>query len=635
MLLRTHLPPRKARPAQRARRRALHALGLALLLGVIALRAAQVAAEPPRFTAEVDRSEIMVGDPFIYEVTLSLGDDRAENFRPPDFKGFKVLAAPRGPNRSTQMQIGAGGTFIQTSYSWRFQLAAEKAGGLQIGPAHVLVNGHDMRSNVLSLVAVGAGAAPPTGSATAPGVAASREGLAVGAGNKDAFVRFVADKTKVYVGEAIAAAWYLYLSTPQDKMESVSEPRTDGFWSEDVVVPKRAGGLPATQDIVDGKTFQVITLMKKALFPLRAGALTVTPLEIEVARVDFFGTAVRAQRLKSTATTFEVLPLPTEGRPAGFDANNVGAFKLSATIDRDKVSAGEAVTLKLVAEGRGNLRNLRLPKVEAPPGFKSYEPHDDVALAPEDGTSGRKTREILLLPERAGTFSLGPFALAFFDPATKSYRTEAAAAVSITVSGTGAPAIATGAGTAPAADGEKGPVENVIGVEIRPIRAHATLRADTGTTLLRSPVFFWLLLLPPLGLAATSIIGRVRDRLAADTEGARRKRLRRVVEEHLGAAEKHRDAQDAAKFFVEIARVLREVLSNQLGPQVGGLTRDELEAGLRARGLDEDLRRSILDVLDTCDRARFAPDEAARSSAAMTALLERAGEIIGRLEKKR
>lgn len=634
MLLPIPFAPLQARPATRSRRRALWAVALALLGGVV-LRATKAAAEPPRFTAEVDRSEIVVGDPFLYEVTLSLGDDRAENFRPPDFKGFKVLAAPRGPNRSTQMQIGAGGTFIQNSYSWRYQLAAEKGGGLQIGPAHVLVNGHDMRSNVLSLVAVGAGAPPPASAAAPSGTATPREALPAGTGNKDAFVRFVADKTKVYVGEAIAAAWYLYLSTPQDKMESVSEPRTDGFWSEDVVVPKRAGGLPATQDVVDGKTFQVITLMKKALFPLRAGTLTVTPLEIEVARVDFFGTAVRAQRLKSAATTFEVLPLPAEGRPAGFDANNVGAFKLSATVDRDKVSAGEAVTLKLVVEGRGNLRNLRLPKVEAPPGFKAYEPHDDVALAPEDGTSGKKTREILLLPEHPGTFSLGPFALAFFDPATKSYRTEAAAALSITVTGTSTPAAAAANGASPAPEGEKGPVENVIGVEIRPIRAHATLRADTGTTLLRSPLFFWLLLLPPLGLAATSVIGRVRDRLAADTERARRKRLRRVVEEHLGAAEKHRDAQDAPKFFVEIARVLREVLSNQLGPQVGGLTRDELEAGLLARGLDEELRRSILEVLDTCDRARFAPDEAARSASAMTALLERAGEVIGRLEKKR
>jgi hypothetical protein len=417
-------------------------------------------------------------------------------------------------------------------------------------------------------------------------------------------------------------------------MESVSEPRTDGFWSEDVVVPKRAGGLPTSQDLVDGKPFQVITLMKKALFPLHAGTLTITPLELEVARVDFFGQAVRAQRLKSAATAFEVLPLPPEGQPTGFDANNVGSFKLAATLDRDKVAAGEAVTLKLTAQGRGNLRNLRMPTVVAPPGFKAYEPHDDVVLSPEDGLSGTKTRDVLLLPERPGNVTAGPFSLSFFDPGEKRYHTETVGPLAVTVTGTAPVAsAATSSGAAAAPGGDKPTVENVIGVEIRPIRARATLRQDTGTTLLRSPLFFWLLLVPPLGFVLTGLVGRVREHLAADTDSVRRKRLRRIVQQHLGAAEKHRDAGNAARFFVEIARVLREVLTNHLGPQVAGLTRDELDTGLGAKGLDEALRKSVLAVLDTCDRARFAPDESARSASAMTEVLERAGDVIARLEK--
>ena len=64
--------------------------------------------------------------------------------------------------------------------------------------------------------------------------------------------------------------------------------------------------------------------MKKALFPLHAGRLSITPMEAQLSRVDFFGTAVRSQRVTSSPVEIEVLPLPKDGQPPGFDPANVG-----------------------------------------------------------------------------------------------------------------------------------------------------------------------------------------------------------------------------------------------------------------------------------------------------------------------
>ena len=78
-------------------------------------------------------------------------------------------------------------------------------------------------------------------------------------------------------------------------------------------------------------------------------------------------------------------------------------------------------------------------------------------------------------------------------------------------------------------------------------------------------------------------LGRLRERMGSDTERMRRRRLRRIVRHHLGAAEAHRDAGKISAFYIEIDRVLREVLAAHLGTPVAGLRMDELSGVLRAR----------------------------------------------------
>src|SRR3954453_7869863 len=108
---------------------------VATVLAVLAVAVAGAArAEAPRFLGEVDRNQVTVGEPFVYQVTLSAGNDQISDYRPPDFKGFRVLSTPRAPNQSTQMQFGAAGMFVEVNYSWRYELAAQQKGNLSIGP---------------------------------------------------------------------------------------------------------------------------------------------------------------------------------------------------------------------------------------------------------------------------------------------------------------------------------------------------------------------------------------------------------------------------------------------------------------------------------------------------------------------
>src|SRR5205823_3063295 len=147
-----------------------------------------------------------------------------------------------------------------------------------------------------------------------------------------------------------------------------TQPKADGFWSEDIPSTNPQGRLAFTDQVEGGQHYQVAVVLQRALFPLAAGKLTVTPMEAQVSQADFFGRAVNPRRLKSDPLTIEAIPPPREGQPAEFRAGNVGRFTLDVTVDRAAVAIGDAVTLTVTVRGVGNLRNVVLPTLPALPG---------------------------------------------------------------------------------------------------------------------------------------------------------------------------------------------------------------------------------------------------------------------------
>jgi hypothetical protein len=307
----------------------------------------------------------------------------------------------------------------------------------------------------------------------------------------------------------------------------------------------------------------------------------------------------------------------------------VGRFQLGAEVDRDRVSVGEAVTLTVTINGRGNIRKLPAPTLGRLEGWKLYDPKVNVTIDPGDVISGRKTIEYLLLPERPGNTVIPAFTLPFFDPSTKSYVVEKTAPLHLRVVGEGAGPSIPGRPQVSAPSG----AENLLGIDIRPLRVRPTLRRDLGGTLYRSRGFAAMLAAPPLAFVLTALVGRIRGRLSQDTEGARRRRLRRLVRRRLGAAERHLRDGETGLFFSEIDRVLREFLSGKLGRAVTGMSRDELRAHLVEAGVGEELAGRTLAALEESDRARFAPGSLDESE--MRAALDRAGEVILQIERAR
>ena len=115
-------------------------------------------APPLRSPRRSTGAAVAPDQPFVYRVTLSTAQRRwqPEGFKPPDFRGLRVLGGPF-TQTGVNMMMGGGGPRSSSNVTWSYQLAlpAGAKGSVTIGAAHVRVGGQELASNAVP-VRVGA-----------------------------------------------------------------------------------------------------------------------------------------------------------------------------------------------------------------------------------------------------------------------------------------------------------------------------------------------------------------------------------------------------------------------------------------------------------------------------------------------
>lgn len=85
----------------------------------------------------------------------------------------------------------------------------------------------------------------------------------------------------------------------------------------------------------------------------------------------------------------------------------MGEFSISSSINSTNVKTNDAVTIKLVISGTGNLKLIGDPEVKFPDDFEVYDPKvDNKFRLTSAGLSGSKVIEYLAIPRNAGTFKI-------------------------------------------------------------------------------------------------------------------------------------------------------------------------------------------------------------------------------------
>ncbi len=584
--------------------------GRTAVLAVLAVLAAAPAWADIEFYQSVDRNEVGTEDVFRLTVVVADAPPSAQ-VQLPAPKDFEVLNTSRSSQRSIQLS-GGGPAVIQDITKHVLLMRANRAGKLTIPPAVLTTAGHTYRTDPIVMTVREGRLGPAPGQAGRPQQLPDPfrnfpmpdpfEGMednpVIPRGDSDLFLRASLDRSEVYVGEQVTLSLYIYSRVDLSSVDAVTMPKLEGFWSEDVESPTQ---LSSEQRLINGIPYRAYLLRRRALFPVKSGALTITPAEADIT-TGFLFAGHRVHRV-SNSLKVRVKPLPP-GAPPGMANAQVGQWQLSTDVSPTRVELGQPITVKVILEGTGNVKNVTPPKLTAPAALKVYDPTTtDRVSTSKSRIQGKRIQEYLVMPQRTGTFTLPALEFPYFDPRRRAYDVARTDPVTVTVEAGAGGVGAVGATPSPLEDAANEQKNVLTAGGLRPLRYQARFVAPA--TPVWQQAFFLPAVLAPVGLLfGVALLGSLRNRLSAQTEAGRDKQQAKAARKRLAEAEKLRQGSSSA-FYAEVEKALNTFLEARLHIPVVGLTREALSEKLAAANVEPARRSRVLFVLEACDMGRF------------------------------
>lgn len=591
-------------------------IGVVLLVGALLLTP-EVYAQNIKVEASVNDNTVGTEEVLQYTIQIqgaSLNDVTTP--QPPETEGLALLQSIPSTQRNISFVNGRMEQSI--GYTWSFRPVRQ--GNARIQAASLSIKGKTYQTTPIRIQVVPQAQRPQRRAqqryqspfSSSPFRRPSRNNNTTAepsptVSERDVFIRVIPSAREAFQNEQVTIEYQLFFRDGIQLRQSRLADSWDaeGFWREELDVETRP--IPRST-VQNGLRYNMITLKKAAIFPTHAGELTVDPLRIEAEALvprrssdpfeQFFSLRNRYQpvELSSAAVRVKSKPLPTNA-PATF-TGSVGAFDVSAEVDRNEIEVGESIQVKLTVTGTGNLATLEAPPF-APPGiFEQYEP--DVSTSVSRGGNrirGSKTFTYLLVARSNGTFDIPPFEFTYLEPSSGRFLTKRTEVLPITVTGTAPTTIAA------TATGSGFPVDDIAGV----LTSTASWTRLAQTPLHQRTWPYLALLFPLLTLAGVYTYRQYANRLATDVKFARSRRAHPVAKKHLKQAEALREQNRPGEFYAEVERAVMSFVGNRLNIAETGMTRTQLDSLLIQAGIVEDLRDELRTLLDECDQARFAP----------------------------
>ena len=573
------------------------------------------------FKASAPQSVVM-GEQFRLTYVINA---EGKDLRVQEMPDFEVLM---GPSQSTSYSTSwvNGKSTSETTVSYTYILMPKKEGTFTIAPATIKVKDATYTSNGLSIKVL-----PPdkSGKTTAERVQSASTTIS----DDDFFVRMIVSKHDVYEQEGFLVTFKLYAARPCG-INGVKFPEFEGFMAQEIDLPNKQW----VQDRYKDRNYFTVDLRQVVLYPQRTGDLTIgkgtydavirvsTPQKARSIFDDFFDSYREVNKqLVSSPATIHVKPLPS-GKPASF-SGAVGSYSMTARISANQVKANDAVTVNVQITGNGNIKMAKNPEVTFPNDFEIYDPKVDTQTKTTTaGLSGTKTIEYMAIPRYAGDFEIPSVEFSYFDTKSASYKTLKSDAFQLHVEKG-----EEGAASAPVVSNfaNKESVK-YLGQDIRFLKTRGIHFSPKREEVFFGTALYAMSYLVPLLLFIVFfIVYRKQIKENADLARVRTKKANKIAVKRLKNAGKLLQAQQKEAFYDEVMRALWGYLSDKLNMPLSSLTKDNVEAELAKYGVDEALTRDFMEILNTCEFARYAPSQA---SDAMDKLYEQTIDAIGKME---
>ncbi len=642
--------------------------GLLFFCLFTALSSSVYAAQTVSVNASVDKRLAQAGEEINLTITVSGAQGNIQAPRLPSLKNTDVFYTGRASHFA--FVNGESSSTVEFSYV----LVAQREGEITLPPLEVYASGEKLRTDPI-LITI-SGKAPKAGynqQASAPVAQPQRQQQAAPPmppaqqqrqpdqeqelpptfrpEDQNIFVKAWVDKDTAFPNEQILLTYSLYTRYDTRYEGFEEEASVSGFWIEE---------FPPEKDVeretvrFNGLRYVKADIKRVALFPTAPADYTIQPGVLKASiRQDaqnssvfdeffndsfFSGGGFFSRRenrlLKPPPIQIKVIPFPEEGKPDTFEGA-VGNFRLSATVDKQKIKQNEPVTMTLVIEGEGNIETLNKPKVPEMKGVKIYDADTKSQLLQSVNViSGRKSFSTVFIPMEAGELKIPSLPFSYFNPQTRTYQTLTTPEFTVQVEKSEE------AFKMPAALSQQEAFKKEVTVEGKDVRFIDEKMPDPTERMAVDYTLKGLLGLDAF-LVLLLLIGfwrNIENQIYAKDSALKRRRFAKG-EAMKGIAKiqklvRSRDQDSTEACFEEIERTLTHYLADKWGVSQHGITREILQLKLEnTLGEKDPLFQEIFGLYQLCDESKFAKASVAQEQKGQA--LRVLKETIARIEKVR
>ncbi len=571
-----------------------------LILAIIFLTVPICTAQNISFSAGVDKTQVTVNEQIVLTVQVSGNVQNIPLPKLPTLNNFNIYSSGR-----TQSFSFVNGQVSNTA-TFNYVLVPTASGQFTIDPVEITLDGKTYKTNPVTItVTQGTGTPPTTQPALKPNTPSKTQPTTpIG---EDLYLEASVDKKRAYVNEQVTLSLKFYQAVNLLRSPDYSPPALTGFWVEDLPPQKQY------YETRNSRRFSV-TEIKTALFPTSSGKKTIGPASLKCL-VENYGALFNKDPFKiidpallmrqpqekiltSKPVEVEILPLPEKDTPANFQGA-VGRFSLNTSLDKKQTEINQPLTLKISLSGVGNIKSLNEPVVPQLADFRTYNSGSSEKISKNSYlVQGSKNFEEILIPKAAGKFKLPPVEFSYFDLSSRSYKTLKSKLQEITV--------LPGAGYAASSPSTMQELDGGIR-DINYLKTKVKKLGKEGILLYRKPWFMALQLLPLLALGFTWRYKNHLDKMQTDVVYLRNRRASKLAKKRLETASRLLSENKGKEFYAEIAKAILGYLGDRLNLASASLTKEDLNRELGFKKFDNDQINQVLELLDTCDFARFAP----------------------------
>lgn len=573
-----------------------------------------------QFTTDAP-AQVIAGQRFRVVYTLTNGD--GENIQVPEFTGLDVLYGP-ARSQSSQISIINGKTSSTKEESYTYTVVASKEGKFTIPSATITSKGKQYTSNQLTITVL-----PQDENLSSQGSSSQTTSQQVASNDDKTFARLVLSKTSVFEQEPILATIKIYTKAANIRsLDNAVFPSFEGFVVQDIPIQNPQIEL----EHYNGTNYQVVAIKQALLYPQRAGKITIDKGEftvtVQVVRPmrGFFGMMQGYEDIEKSIYTqsvsVNVKSLPS-GKPSSF-ANAVGSFTIKSSLNNTTPKANEAITYKLRISGKGNLKYIKDPEITFPADFEVYDPKTDVDLkTTTSGVSGTRTIEYTIIPRSAGDFEIPAVEFSYFDLTSKSYKTISTQSYDLKV------ARGDNSQQGTMVDFTNKEDLKVLAKDIRYIK-NGDFKLFKEATAIYGSLSYWIwYIVPTLIFILYIIVNLKQTQLNSNTQLLKTRKANKIATKRLKMASKYLKTYNKDMFYAEVLKAMWGYISDKLTIPISELSRENVSQELRTYGASEELVSRIINILDLCEFAQYAPSQ---GNDVMDRDYQEAIRVIGEME---